>query len=162
MMSSLFPRCESAPLLEQELPDFAEHRPRPCGRRAKRPCKNQPHRFSVDAKASGDSWISNVNCIAILLRKTVLHVPEHMTWRKPVFPSRIRFSSAARISSFCQGVNPEGPKKTAQHALSSSAASICSCQESPGSRHHWSRNALNPLSSLSLVAIISTCSLSLL
>jgi len=89
MMSSLFPRCESAPLLEQELPDFAEHRREPCSRRAKRPCKNQPHRFSVDAKASGDSWISNVNCIAILLRKTVLHVPERMTWRKPVFRAAI-------------------------------------------------------------------------
>ena len=61
------------------------------------------------------------------------------------YPPRLpltRCSTAARISSLCQGLKPPGPMKTAQAVLLISASSSASCQGSPGIRFHLSRKGL--------------------
>src|SRR5271166_664010 len=80
------------------------------------------------------------------------------------YPPRLpltRCSIAARSSSFCQGLKPPAPTKTAQAALWISAASSASCQGSPGTRFQLSRKGSIP-ACLSRRASSSTLGLSAL
>ncbi len=74
--------------------------------------------------------------------------------------SLARISRATRISSLCQELTPDGPRKTATVAAASSACSRLSCQGSPGIKFHLSRKTASWARSSSRAASCSTAFLS--